>query len=496
MDMKNLRCKRLLLLAWLPVLAAARLQAADAPLYVWPADCPIKPGERVLFLGDSIVAPGMYAHVANALVDELCADQKTPTFFSYGVAGATAQSIVPELSKALKGGPYDWILLNYGQNDSGRFTPEQFREHAKALLAEVRKQAPQARLGWISVAGTEPTPYADEKDQEKRAQSQREARDKCAAIAAATKALCAEEKILYVPLHEKFEEVLKERDAQGLKVCFTMDGVHPNLPGNWLLGAAILQGLGFQPDAWAVEVLHGDAFSDQGRLAMSSRAKPLSLRFDSLFLCLRLVPPPVDELVCAPARKPVVLDGDLAEWDGVPASTAAAPLHVTMELMPKQADRYAASVRTCHDEKDLFFAFDVREPDLGEGTWFPEIIEVFLDGRKDRSTSGNVWRKDPGLTQFCFHRDFSGAAPAAKVMVNGDVAQGEGVRTAVRKSAEGYTLEAAIPLTNFKQVAVKSGTSLPLDWAVSFTDQAINLDWLGLMSRSSSTRGYGQLRLE
>lgn len=477
------------------LLLGTLLLSATALAGEWPATCPVPAGARVLLLGDSIVAPGMYAHVINTLTDRAYPEAKT-IFSSFGMAGATTKSIVPELPKALAGKSYDWLLLNFGHNDSGQFTPEQFAVYGRALLSAIRKLAPGARLGWMSVVGTEPTPYAGEPGQEKRAAGLLASRAKCAALALATKTLCAEEKILYLPLHETFAEVLKERDAQGLKVCFTMDGVHPNLAGNWLLGAALMQGLGLKPAPGTVDVLQADAFSDQSRLAVDSSAKPVDLRFKDLFLGVRLIPPPTAELVAVRVAKPVVLDGDLADWPAAPACRIAAPLHVTMEFVPRQAERYAASVRACHDGTSLFLAFEVKEPDTGEGTWFPEIIEFFIDARADPATSGNVWRQPPGLTQFCFHRDFSQPQPAAKLMVNGDKTQGDGMRAAVRQAADGYTLEAAIPLAGFETVAVKSGTRIPMDWAVSYTDQALNLDWLGLMSRSGSTRGYGTLRLE
>lgn len=51
--------------------------------------------------------------------------------------------------------------------------------------------------------------------------------------------------------------------------------------------------------------------------------------------------------------------------------------------------------------------------------------------------------------------------------------------------------EQAIPLSAFKRVTIGKGSGLPFDWAVSYTDQALNLDWLGLMGRCSSATGHG-----
>jgi hypothetical protein len=349
----------------------------------------------------------------------------------------------------------------------------------------------------MSVLGSEPTPYANEPSESKRAASLLESRAKHVVIARATKEICESEGIVYVPLHEAFAQLLRERDEQGLKLTFTMDGSHPNLLGNWLVGAALLQCLGFEPERVTVEVLQGEAASDHGRLSVSLASRPVRIRFESLFLEVVLVPPPEPRVVCRRAAAPITLDGRTDDWQGIDEHTISPPANVTWELVPRCAHAYKASVRTCYDDAFLYFAFRVKEPDVGEGETFPEIVEVFIDARKDTSVSGNVWRQTPGLTQFVFHRSFSDAAkgPGVRVGVNGDRSQGDGVRAAVARSDDGYVIEAAIPLASFKQIAVKPGVILPWDWAVSFTDQSVNLDWLGLMSRSQSTRGYGELLL-
>jgi len=455
----------------------------------------IRPGQDVLLFGDSIIAPGMYGYVCNSLLDRLYPDSGV-TFHCYGRAGATAESILPFVPKALEGKQYDWVLINFGHNDAGRFTADEFKESCGTLIEEIRKFS-DARLGWMGVVGSEPTAFADEPGQEKRAERLRQSRAKHAALAQASKEFCQERNIAYVPLHEEVDRLLHEREEQGLKVMFTMDASHPNLVGNWLIGAALLQALGLRPEPMTIEVLQGEATSDHGRLPVPTLEEPLELRFKGLFLRVRLVPPAHRRTVCPRVEKTVVLDGRLGDWEGIPEHTIAAPDYVTWELVPRCAASYAASMRTCWDGENLYLAFRIREPELGEGTFFPEIIEVFIDARKHTSRSGNVWRRTKGLTQYCFHRDFRDAekGPTVKVMVNGDREQGEGVRAAVARTDEGYALEAAIPLGSLRQIEAGPGTILPWNWAVSFTDQSVNLDWLGLMSRSQSTRGYGELIL-
>ncbi len=461
------------------------------------ATSPIGANQHVLILGDSIAAPGMYSYVANEIL--LAAHIESPPIFSsFGIAGATSQSILPALSHGLENGLYDWILVNLGQNDSGRFTPDEFKQHSRKLLATLREKAPHAKLGWISLLGSEPTAWADDPTQTKRAGKLLEQRRKCAAIAAATRELCEEEGILYVPLFECVENLLQQRKKLGLKVSFTMDSIHPNLAGYWVFGAALMKSLGFAVPPIERDVLQADALSDQGRLAIADRTEPLTLQFDGIFLKVRLVSPPTDTIISHRRTTAICVDGNVSEWSDVPDVTIAPPLHVTMECVPgaARADRYAASLQSAYDEENLYFAVRVREPATGEGKWFPEIVEIFIDARQDTSQSGNVWRKTPGLTQYCFHRDFSGAEPRVTISINGDDSQGQDIVAAAHLEQGGYAMEIAVPVRNFKQSAFKSGLRCPMDWAVSFTDQAVNLDWMGLMSRSCSTRGYGWLILE
>jgi len=475
----------------LAVAAASR----PSPAADLPEEFALRPGESVLFLGDSIVGPGMYSYVANSLLERLYPGQKI-TCRSFGIAGSTAKSILPHLPKALGDARYDWIVLNFGHNDSGQCSADEFKANARTLIREIRKLS-QAKLAWMSVLGSEPSPFAGEPGQEGRKKQTEDSRTKQKIIAHATQELAKEERILYLPTHEAFSQLLEEREVQKLPICFTYDGVHPNLLGNWILGASILQCLGLKPAPVRVEVLQSDATCDQGRLPVRRLDKPLAVDFENLFLKVNLIPA-ADWRAVAVNRAGIVLDGDLEDWEGIAEHRIAAPLHVTWELVPGHAAEYAAAMRTCHDAKNLYFAFEVKEPNVDEGAWFPEIIEVFLDGRKDTTTPANMWRGTPGLTQFAFHRDFTGKAGTAnaKVMTNGDTSQGEGLKAAAKRSAEGYVLEAAIPLSNFKQIKIEQGTVLPLDWAVSFTDQVLNLDWLGLMGRSANTMGYGVLVIE
>jgi len=462
--------------------------ARGAPAKGLPAACKLKAGQSVLLLGDSIVATGMLSYTANALLDRSCPGHGV-TFHSIGRAGETAQGYIARVPDALKGRRYDWIILNFAHNDVGKYQPDEFKKHAASLLDEVRKVS-DAKLAWMSILGNDPRPSPKEA---KRAAATRQKRQRQKLYAQAAKELCEERGILYLPTGEVFEQLLRERAEREYPVTLTYDGVHPNVLGNWLVGAAILQGLGLRPRDQAVDMLAGAALCDHGRRAAPPLKEPLRLEFKSVFVQPRLVPVS-HEFACS-VEEGITLDGDLADWAKVAEVGIAPPLHVTMELEARSSQRYAASMRTCRDGRNLYFAFEVTEPDTSEGAWFPEIIEIMADARKDTSRSGNVWRGTAGLTQFALHRDFTGNAGegCVKVMVNGDKSQGEGVRAVARKTDAGYAMEVAIPLAGFKQVRLGPGAKLPFDWAMSFTDQASNLDLMGLMGRCSTTRAYATL---
>jgi len=451
----------------------------------------------VLFLGDSIVGPGMYSYVVNELVTRACGDVGV-TFHSWGKAMATSESIVPDVAGALGGREFDWILLNFGHNDVGRYSAEEFRtRHGPALIEEVRRHH-KGRIGWMSVLGVEPSPYGDEAGLGKLAAQTNEARDRQMPFVEAIRELCREKGLVYLPLREAIDRVLASRARQGQRVCFTMDGVHPNLFGSWMIGGLLVQCLGLTPPPMTVDVLQADTFCDHGRRDDVRIRQPVEVSFDGLFLTARLVPPPERTVEALAAARPVVVDGDPSEWGEAAVARIAPPLNVTWELVPRSsAMGYRAAMRACHDGAKLYLLFDVAEPDTTRGAWFQEIIEVLIDARKDRRSAGNVWRQTPGLTQFVFSRDFTGnVAGNATAAANGDASQGEGITAAARLKEGGYTLEAAIPLANFHQVSLTGDGPVPFDWAVSYRDQAFNLDWQGLMSRSSSTFGYGRLVLK
>lgn len=475
------------------VLGARVMPAQDGP----GMEFPFKDRQTVLFFGDSIVAPGMYSYVVNSLLDRVHPGHGL-TFSSWGQAGATAESILPRVPEVLKGKTYDWVLLNFAHNDCCRYSADEFLStHAPSLLAEVRKYH-KGRIGWLSILGSEPSPYAGKPNRVKADACIAETRAKQGQYAEAVKALCHEQGLLYVPLHEAMSRLLAERERQNLKICFTMDHVHPNLLGNWIVGGLLLQAMGLDPAPLTVDVLQSDAYTAQGSRDVTPPAQPQMLDFAGLFLKVRLIPPAERVVTADPVAAPVVVDGAPSEWPpDLKAYRIAPPLNVTWELVPRSSTAgYAATLRACHNAQMLYLLFDVTEPNTGQGKWFDELIEVLIDARKDRSRSGNVWRHTPGLTQFLFSRDFTGGVPGnAKAWANGDTSQGDGLKAAARRTEHGYVLEAAIPLANFKQVDITKTDGAPLDWALSFTDQTFNLDWQGLMSRSGSTFGYGTLRL-
>jgi hypothetical protein len=242
----------------------------------------------------------------------------------------------------------------------------------------------------------------------------------------------------------------------------------------------------------------GECHSDMSRLAESWLTEPETLVFADNFLRVRLMPPVMPRVACRVLGKPLTIDGQLSDWPEMPELQAVPPAQVTWELVPRQVSKYAAAMRVAHDATYLYFACRVTAPSVTEGKSFPEIVELFLDGRADRTRSGNVWQRTKGLTQFAIHRDFSETASAthATVSANGDPSQAVGVLSAAARTPTGYTLEVAIPLANFTQIQLKEGSEMPWHWAVSFSDQTVNLDWLGLMSRTQSTRGYATLVLE
>ncbi len=187
-----------------------------------------------------------------------------------------------------------------------------------------------------------------------------------------------------------------------------------------------------------------------GGLSSSADNVPLAPGTETL---KRLYPEP--KPVAVPrAPRPIVLDGDLSDWDGV------APL-------PNPFHHAATGpFRFCWTDKGLYGAVEATDKSVeGSATapWSADGVEVFVDKAFERALSTNS-----RTAQYAFSpATDKGPGKAHFVIASG---ANRGKRTAIacawRPTATGYTLEFFLPAAVLSPARMQAGTVMGLNVAL------------------------------
>ncbi len=147
------------------------------------------------------------------------------------------------------------------------------------------------------------------------------------------------------------------------------------------------------------------------------------------------------ETYYAPFPLSIVLDGDLADWEGVPRV-----------LIPETAAQItgatAVSFAAAADDRNLYFLAVVTDPHIitgkhGTDYWNEDSVEFYINATGDLSLT--AYRD--GVAQITIPPLNIGKAPEEAVFggVRHETAQ---ARAMVVQTADGYAVEAAVPLQN------------------------------------------------
>ncbi len=118
--------------------AAARAQTPKQPEFFF------KPGDRVVFLGDSITAQYQYSTYVELYLTTRFPDWKL-TFLNAGIGGDTANGGAGRFQRSVLDDKPTAVTINFGMNDGGygKFNPQAnkvYVEKTKAML-DMAKQA-------------------------------------------------------------------------------------------------------------------------------------------------------------------------------------------------------------------------------------------------------------------------------------------------------------------------------------------------------------------
>ena len=218
-------------------LACAAVQAKDIP---------VKSGEKIAFLGDSITQfgtskpSGYVCLVMKGFTENGIAATPIPA----GTSGNTSKDMLARLDKVIEKKP-DWMTLSCGVNDVWHGDKGVGLEEYKTNVKEIVKQAKAANIRVVILTAT---PIKED--------PQTDFNKKLAAYNDFLRSLAKEENLPLADLNERIQTVLKASAKPGF--VLTQDGVHMNPHGDELMATEILKTFGFvdaqlkkAQDAWS-----------------------------------------------------------------------------------------------------------------------------------------------------------------------------------------------------------------------------------------------------
>lgn len=235
---------------WLLVLAAASLLRAE-PL--------LKPGERLVFYGDSITEQRMYTKYVMAWCTLHLPDAAI-TFRNAGWSGDTAPGGLGRLQRDVLSLKPNVVSIVFGMND-GRYTA--FNEGT--YNAYMRGQTGLlAKLKDAGVKVLELSPGCVDPDKREH-ENGLVYNQTLTRFGEGVRDLAAKSGVAFWDLNKLMNEVQTKAKADNKSFTMIPDSVHPSAPGQAVMAFALLQGLGFTDAAsgLAIDAAKGTATPDR-----------------------------------------------------------------------------------------------------------------------------------------------------------------------------------------------------------------------------------------
>jgi lysophospholipase L1-like esterase len=241
----------------LAVLAGSILAAAMPA----GAASPLKAGDRVVFLGDSITQQMVYTrYVMNYFT--LRYPGLDVTFRNAGWGGDSAPGGLGRLQRDVLSLKPTVVTICFGMNDGGyrQFDPKAFEWYMKGmtgLVAELKKAGARVILLTPGCVDTDRQPALKQKDYN----------DTLKRFGEGVKTLADQEKVAFFNLHDLMIDVQTKAKAKDPKYTMIPDSVHPNEPGQAVMAYAVLKALGCEDPASALVI-------DAAGASPASQARP------------------------------------------------------------------------------------------------------------------------------------------------------------------------------------------------------------------------------
>jgi lysophospholipase L1-like esterase len=228
-------------------------------------DIPVKDGEKIAFLGDSITQGGMGpTGYVTLVIQGLKANGITATAIGAGISGHKSNDMLARLQRDVIDKKPDWMTLSCGVNDVWHGPKGVPLDQYKQNIAQIVEKAQAAGIKVMILTATMITENPKEPNNEK-----------LGAYNDFLRELAKEKKCLLGELNGAMQKELDEREkAGGVRgKLLTSDGVHMNPLGNVMMASGVLRGFGLN-DAQIAKAT--EAFMDIPNGA--SAPVPLTLR--------------------------------------------------------------------------------------------------------------------------------------------------------------------------------------------------------------------------
>jgi lysophospholipase L1-like esterase len=198
----------------------------------------LKPGARIVALGDSITAAAGWLDFIDGVMARSRPELKLPQLLNAGVPGDCVGDLAARLREDVLAAKPDLVLISVGVNDVGRGLGRPYGEAAlrsyRDGLAGMVERAQAAGAGVVLLA---PTVIGEDTGSESNR--------RLALYAGAMRELAAAKKCGFADLHALFRRALEARPAGAAAGGWlTYDGVHMNERGDAVMAIGVLRELG------------------------------------------------------------------------------------------------------------------------------------------------------------------------------------------------------------------------------------------------------------
>lgn len=450
------------------------------------ADFAVKTRQNVVLFGDSITAMGDYGQLMQDMIDEKYPERRIRVL-SHGSHGDTVHGSLKRVETDVIRWRPSWVLINFGINDCGRYTTEEFITHYENLINRVYRDT-DAQVGVVSPV------YQDHDTANPRLEE----------YVVALRALAKKYDARYIPV---YEETKRLRPTLPKGVMYAADGTHPNRIGYWIFAETILKALNYPLPRTLRTV---DVPARRTNRAQSDELAGTTFRLDlPMPLQIRLTNPPLQAGTAVRAPKPIVLDGKLNEWNLGKPMLLTGHEQLSWGVMSWARDHFQANGYACYTDEALYFAIDVDDS-VVRNTARPEMtlverdfVELCLDGRPAIERAKAPWVGFINGKNICQYvlTPASPEIPQGQVLMgNGDKGMLDGITVASAPTNRGYVIECRLP-AKYVPDGLKPGTAVGFDFTVTNEDRydrylsAIALRWSGSTWSAFHTREFGTLTL-